>query len=443
MKRGLPKMVGTPYILEPELEAMPRPKLRELQNIRLRKTVETCYSKMELYNTKFKEAGIKPQDIKTVADLKRLPFTEKEDLRARYPLKGLLAVPMTEVVRCHMTSGTTGKPVLSPFTSNDLNRWITNFARLYAAGGMGPGDIYQVMWGFGLFLGGYGVALSAERLGATVIPAGSALPSKTQLNLMQDLHPTCISATPSFILHIMDTAKELGIDVGKLGVEAIFYGAEACDDKTREKIMNEWKCKTLLEGYGLCELKHLINECEDHSGLHFWEDQYIPEILDPETKEPLNPGERGMLVVTTVLQEAMPMIRFLTKDITAIMEDPCVCGRTNRKIRRLMGRTDDMVKVKGVAVYPSQIEHVIRSTPETSDSEFQILVDRSAKMVDTLTVRVEAREPSEKLVKKLEESLKSTLFINAHVELVKYGSLPRFTHKAQRLIDTRTMYDKK
>lgn len=434
-------MAGKPYMLEPELEGMPRELLRERQTTLLKKTVETCYNKVEMYREKFRETGITPSDIKTLEDIKKLPFTTKEDLRLRYPLNGLTAVPMEDVVRLHMTSGTTGKSTISPFTANDLQFEYRSFARFFTACGAGKEDVFLSLFGYGLFLGGLVAGPAAELIGMNHIPSGSGNTSTRQLELIHDLHPTIMAGTPSFLLHITEVAKEMGIDVGKLGLQALIEGAEACSEKTREKLRNEWNADVFDAG-GTCEVLHIWHECSEHTGLHMAEDAVIFEILDPETDEDVPLGVRGELVVTTLMKEAMPLLRWRTRDLTSIVsEEPCPCGRTSRQIDHLTGRADDMVKVKGVVVFPSQIEEIIKSIPEVKDSEFQIVVDRTKMSTDILTIRIEIPEPlsaiSETISQKIGNKVKDTLVINARLEPVKPGTLPRFTHKAQRIVDLR------
>lgn len=273
------------------------------------------------------------------------------------------------------------------------------------------------------------------------IPTGSGVPSARQLELMEDLRPTILGATPSFFLHISEVAKEKGIDVGKLGVRALLEGAEACSKQTREKLKKTWNADVFDIG-GTCEVLHIWHECREHIGLHVAEDTIIFEILDPGTDEDVAPGQRGELVVTTLIKEAMPLLRWRTRDITSVvMEDPCKCGRTSRQIDHLCGRVDDMVKVKGVAVFPSQIEEILKSIPELKDSEFQIVVSTTKMYTDVLTIRTEIPEAfsahSGALSNKVEEEVKNKLVITAKVELVKMGTLPRFTHKAKRVVDFR------
>jgi len=434
-------MTGKPYMLEPELEGMPRELLRERQTTLLKKTVETCYSKVAMYREKFREMGITPSDIKTLEDIKKLPFTTKEDLRLRYPLNGLLAVPMEDVVRVHMTSGTTGKSTISPFTANDLQFEYRSFARFFAPCGAGKEDVFLGLFGYGLFLGGLVAGPAAELIGMTHVPSGSGVTSARQLELIQDLHPTIMGGTPSFFLHMTEVAREMGIDVGKLGVQALIEGAEACSERTRDKLRKDWNADVFDAG-GTCELLHIWHECSEHIGLHLAEDAVICEILDPETGEDVAPGVRGELIVTTLMKEAMPLLRWRTRDLTSMVrEEPCPCGRTSRQIDHLTGRADDMVKVKGVVVFPSQIEEIIKSIPEVKDSEFQIVVDRTKMSTDILTVRVEIPEPlsadAEAITKKIGSKIKDTMVINARLEAVKPGALPRFTHKAQRIVDLR------
>jgi len=435
-------MVPHSYMLDPELETMPRRRLRELQDKRLRNVVQRCYENMEMYREKFKEAGISPESIKTVDDLHKIPFTSKEDLRSRYPMNGLLAVPREQISRIHMTTGTTGQPTVSPLTKDDIYREELVLAKCGAALGIGPGDSVQMMFGYGLFAGSILLHPALEKiLGASIIPTGAGVPSATQLDIMRDFRPRVLCATPSFFLHIIEVAKDKGIELHQLGIKGIITGAEPSSEETRLKISKAFGNASYIDIYGLCELgPHFCVECQEHQGLHFCEEAFIPEIIDPETGATLGPGETGMLVVTCLMKEAMPILRYQTKDITLMDDEPCACGRTHIRMRRPTGRTDDMIKVKGVNIFPSQIEAVVRNTDEFKDAEFQIVVDRSEKAVDMLTVRIEAKEGSTALSQKLKAEFQRVfLGSNFKVELVEFGSLPRFTHKAKRLVDTRNL----
>ena len=434
-------MPGKPYLLEPELEGMPREQLEQKQLTLLKKVVETCHKKVAMYGEKFKEMGITPSDIQTLDDIKKLPFTNKEDLRLRFPTNGLVAVPDEEIVRLHMTSGTTGKPTLSPFTQNDLQLAYRLFARGFAAMGADNRDVFQCLVGYGLFLGGLVVGPAAELVGMTHIPTGSGVASARQLEIIQDLNSTVMVGTPSFLLHITEVAKHENIDVGTLGVQALIAGAEACSQKTREKLKEDWKADVYDVG-GTCELWHIWHECSEHHGLHMAEDAVIFEVIDPKTGEEMPSGERGELVVTTLMKEAMPLIRWRTGDITSVVrEDACPCGRTSRQIDHLSGRVDDMIKVKGVVVFPSQIEGIIRSIHELKDSEFQLVVSTTESFVDKLTIKAEVPESamsdSKSIVKKIGTEIKNKMLLSADIDLVEAGTLPRFTHKAQRVIDQR------
>jgi len=435
-------MVPHSYIFDPEMECIPRDRLRELQNKRLRNVVKRCYQNMEMYQDKFREAGISPEDIRSVDDLPKIPFTTKEDLRSRYPMNGLVAVPREEILRIHMTTGTTGQPTVSPLTKDDIFREEIVLAKCGAALGIGPGDTVQMMFGYGLFAGSILLHPALERLlGASIIPIGAAAPSATQLDIMRDFRPKVACATPSFFLHIIEVAKDKGIEVDKLGIKGIITGAEASSEETRLKISRAFGDAAYMDIYGLCELgPHFCVECQEHQGMHFCEEAFIPEVIDPVTGETLKPGEPGMLVVTCMTKDAMPILRYQTKDITVLDDSNCACGRTHIRMRRPTGRTDDMIKVKGVNIFPSQIESVVRNIEEVKDSEFQMLVDRSAKAVDMLTVKIEASEESGELQKKLKAEFQRVfLGANFNVELVEIGSLPRFTHKAKRIVDTRKL----
>ena len=434
-------MPGKPYLLEPELEGMPREQLEQRQLTLLKQLVETCYKNIEMYGEKFREMGITPSDVQTLDDIKKLPFTNKEDLRLRFPTNGLLAVPDDEIVRLHMTSGTTGKPTLSPFTRNDLQLAYRLFARGFAAMGANSQDVFQCLVGYGLFLGGLVVGPAAELVGMTHIPTGSGVASARQLEIIQDLSTTIMVGTPSFLLHITEVAKKENIDVGALGIKALIAGAEACSQKTREKLKEDWKADVFDVG-GTCELYHIWHECSEHHGLHMAEDAVIFEVIDPKTGEEVPPGERGELVVTTLMKEGMPLLRWRTGDITSVvMTDACACGRTSRQIDHLSGRVDDMIKVKGVVVFPSQIEGIIRSISELKDSEFQLVVSTTPSFVDKLMVRTEIpaslMTSSEAISKKISANIKNKLQLSVDIDLVEVGTLPRFTHKAQRVIDHR------
>jgi phenylacetate-CoA ligase len=435
-------MVPYGYMLEPEIETMSRDRLKELQDRRLRNAVRRCYEKMQLYKDKFEEAGIRPEDVETADDLHKIPFTTKDDLRSRYPMNGLLAVPRDQISRIHMTTGTTGQPTVSPLTKDDIYREEVVLAKCGSALGVGPGDTIQLMFGYGLFAGSVLAQPAFEKiLGASIIPTGAAVPSATQLDIMKDFRPSVVAATPSFFLHIIEVAKEKGIDLADLGIRGIMTGAEPSSEETRLKISMAFGEAAYIDIYGLCELgPHFSFECQEHQGMHFCQEAFIPEIIDPETGATLGPGEPGMLVVSCLMKEAMPILRYQTKDITVIDDEPCACGRTQIRIRRPTGRTDDMIKVKGVNVFPSQIEAIVRKTQEVKDSEFQILVDRSEKAVDMLTVKIEAHEKTTELVQKLKaEFQRAFMGSNFKVELVEWGTLPRFTHKAKRLVDTRKL----
>ena len=431
------------HLFEPEFESMSREDLQRRQLTLLKQLVQVCFEKSGIYRDKFTAAGVKPSDIQTLEDIKKLPFTTKNDLRPRYPLNGLTVVPDEDIVRLHMTSGTTGKPCISPLTANDLSLMTRLAARIFKAGGCTEKDKFQVLWGYGLFLGGLAVGGAIEKIGMQHIPTGSATPSARQLELMQDLHPTVIGSTPSFLLHLAEVAKETDVDVGKLGVDKIFLGAEASSEQTREKFRRIWKADVFDFG-GTCELLHIWHECPAHKGLHVAEDAVIFEILNPETGEEVSPGEEGEIVVTTLLKEAMPLIRWRTRDITSVVESaPCACGRTTRQINHLSGRVDDMVKVKGVCVFPSQIEGILKDIPEVNDSEFQIVVSTTKMYTDVLTVRVEEGKTAgggrEQIKNKIENEVKNKISIRSQIEIVKNGMLPRFTHKAQRVVDYREL----
>ena len=430
-----------PYIFEPELEGMPVASLRGRQLKLLKQTVARCYENMELYRSKFDEIGLKPSDINSLDDLTHIPFTSKTDLGVRYPLEGLLAVPREDVIRVHTTSGTTGKPTISPLTRKDLLLEARLVSRIFAAAGMSKTDTFQCLWGYGMFLGGLPIGLSAESVGLCHIPTGAATPSARQLELIKDLKPTIIGGTPSFLLHLTAVARKSKIDPGSFGVKAIIEGAEACSPQAKNYLRENWKADVFDMG-GTCELFHIWHECDQHDGLHVAEDSVIIEILDPDTGKAVKPGEKGELVVTTLMKEAMPLLRWRTRDITAfVSENTCPCGRTSRKIDYLSGRVDDMVKIKGVCVFPSQIEDILKSIPEVRESEFQIVISRDSMSSDHLMIRAEMPEDNSTKIStvnnRIMSEVKNRLLISSEISWVKKGQIPATTHKAKRVVDQR------
>ncbi len=428
-----------------EFETLPREALEAIQLRRLKNTVERVYATVPFYKRKFDEAGVKPEDIKSLDDLRRLPFTTKQDLRDNYPF-GLFAVPMENVVRIHASSGTTGKPTVVGYTARDIDTWSELMARALAAAGATRGDIIHNAYGYGLFTGGLGVHYGAEKLGASVIPISGGN-TKRQIMIMRDFGATVLTCTPSYALYLAEVAKEMGVDPKTLKLKAGLFGAEPWSEKMRDEI-EEALDLTALDIYGLSEIigPGVSVEClEAKKGLHIFEDHFIPEIIDPETGEPLPYGETGELVITTITKEAFPVIRYRTRDITSLNPEPCVCGRTHIRMNRVTGRTDDMLIIRGVNVFPSQIESVLMEIEEV-EPHYQLIVDREGTL-DTLTVLVEVGEQAfsdevkklQSLEKKIEKNIKEYLGVSAKVKLVEPKTIARSEGKAKRVIDKRKL----
>ncbi len=432
-----------------EFETLPREALEALQLKRLKQTVERVYATVPFYRKKFDEAGIKPDDIKSLDDLKKLPFTTKDDLRENYPF-GMFAVPLKQVVRIHASSGTTGKPTVVGYTKRDIETWSELMARSLASAGVTKEDIIQNAYGYGLFTGGLGVHYGAERIGATVIPISGGQ-SKRQIMIMKDFGATVLTCTPSYALHLAEVAEEMGVDPKEMNIRVGIFGAEPWTDEMRKEIEETWNIKA-IDIYGLSEIigPGVSIECEEaQAGLHIFEDHFIPEIIDPETGEVLPPGEYGELVITTITKEAFPVIRYRTRDITRLITEPCVCGRTMVRMDRVKGRTDDMLIIRGVNVFPSQIEEIIMATKGVLP-HYMIIVDREGTL-DVMEVQVEVDEKIfsdevkklQQLARKLEANIKETLGITAKVRLVEPKTLQRFEGKAKRVIDKRKLYNNK
>ncbi|MDX9788386.1 MAG: phenylacetate--CoA ligase [Desulfobacterales bacterium] len=426
-----------------EFETLPREALEALQLKRLKKLVARMYDAVPPYRKKMEAAGVVPQDVQTLADLAKLPFTTKDDLRDNYPF-GLFAVPMAEVVRVHGSSGTTGKPVVVGYTRKDIDTWSELVARCLAASGATARDVIHVSYGYGLFTGGLGAHYGGEKLGATVIPMSGGN-TKKQIMIMQDFGSSVLMCTPSYALNIAEVMEEMGVDPKSLNLRVGVFGAEPWSENMREEIERRLGLSA-LDIFGMSELigPGVANECiEEKHGLHVFEDHFIPEIIDPATGKVLPAGEKGELVVTTLTKEAFPIIRYRSKDITRIITEPCSCGRTFHRIERLSGRTDDMLIIRGVNVFPSQVEHVLMSIDEV-DPHYMLIVDRVGAL-DILEVQVEINEKifSDE-VKKLEgislriqNEIKEYLGVSCKVKLVEPKTIQRSEGKAQRVIDKR------
>lgn len=416
--------------------------LRATQSLRLIETVKRCYKNSTFYREKFDEIGLKPSDIKSIDDITKLPFTVKSDFRANYPF-GLFAVPRKEIVRVHASSGTSGKQTVVGYTKNDINRWATCVARALTAAGVTKSDYVQISYGYGLFTGGLGIHYGVEKLGATAVPTSTGKTTK-QIELMQDFKTNALCCTPSYALYMAEKMRDMGIDpVNDLDLRIGVFGGEAWSGNMRTQVEKELGIKA-FDIYGMSELQGpgVSFECEAQDGLHINEDYFYPEIIDPQTLKPLPDGEYGELVFTCIGNEALPLLRYRTGDITALYRDECACGRTLVKMRKLRGRTDDMLVVRGINVYPSQIEHIILSLGLKPN--YQIIVDRKDNL-DVLTINIEMSESCfsdsvkgieirEKIIR---STMKEALMIMPVIKLVQPKSLPRFQGKAERIIDRR------
>ncbi|MGC8862745.1 MAG: phenylacetate--CoA ligase family protein, partial [Armatimonadota bacterium] len=375
------------YFWNREAECMHPDELRAMRDWLLVRTVRHAYEHVPCYRRKLDEAGVKPEHISGVADLPKLPFTTKSDFRDNYPF-GMFAVPMDQVVRIHASSGTTGKSTVVGYTRNDVALWAELMARTLGAGGTTRGDVVQNAYGYGLFTGGLGAHYGAEKIGALVVPMSGGN-SKRQVQIMQDFGSTVLCCTPSYAVLLGETAREMGVDTSKLPLRVAFLGAEPWTESMRREIEESLKIDA-LDIYGLSEVigPGVSYECMEKAGLHINEDHFIAEIIDPETGEQLPPGAKGELVFTTLTKEALPLLRYRTRDLTYLEPEPCKCGRTFVRMHRLMGRTDDMLIVRGVNVFPSQIESVLMEIEET-EPHYLIIVDREKGAMDTLEVWVE------------------------------------------------------
>jgi phenylacetate-CoA ligase len=428
-----------------EYETMPREALEAIQLRRLQSTLARVYSSVPFYKESFKKAGILPSDIHSLSDLRKVPFTTKQDLRENYPFN-MFAVPMDNVVRIHASSGTTGRPTVVGYTARDIGTWSNLMARALAAGGASRGDIIHNAYGYGLFTGGLGVHYGAERLGASVIPVSGGN-TKRQVVIMKDFGPSVITCTPSYALHLAEVAADVGVSFESLNFKFGIFGAEPWSEKMREEIERKLNL-TAVDIYGLSEVMGpgVAIECyEEKKGLHIFEDHFIPEIVDPETLEPLPYGETGELVFTSLTKEAFPVIRYRTRDITSLNPEPCTCGRTHVRMNRVTGRSDDMLIIRGVNVFPSQIESVLMETEEV-EPHYQLVVDREDNL-DVLTVKVEVSEESftdevrglQVLEKRISKNIKELLGVSAKVKLVEPKAIDRSQGKAVRVVDNRVI----
>jgi phenylacetate-CoA ligase len=437
------KPIASSYIRD-EVEVVARKEIESLQLERLRSGVDRMSKTVPFYRKSLSEAGVTADSIRSLDDLARLPFTIKSDLRDNYPF-GLLAVPMKQVIRVHASSGTTGKPTVVAYTRNDIFVWSELMARSYAAAGVTESDIVHNAYGYGLFTGGLGFHYGAERLGATVIPVSGGN-TKRQLMIMRDFGSTVLCCTPSYSLLIAEMARDDGIDVESLALRVGLFGAEPWSERMRREI--EMRLGIVaLNVYGLSEVigPGVSVECPAKQGMHIFEDHFIPEIIDPVTNEPLPDGEMGELVLTCVTKEALPLIRYRTRDRTRLVREKCDCGRTSVRMERVLGRTDDMIIVRGVNVFPSQIETVLLQVSEV-EPHYQIVVDRGSDYLDELDVLVEAQahiygnqEHLIQLEKRLSFEVQSALGITCNVKLVGPREIERSEGKAVRVVDRRKL----
>ncbi len=431
---------GDGFHFQPEAETMPREQLAKLQLERLQKVLAYAYKSVPHYQVAFDSVTMKPADLKHLEDLRWFPFTVKDDLRNAYPFK-MFAVPREQVVRVHASSGTTGKPTVVGYTREDISLWADLMARTLAATGVRPGDIVQNAYGYGLFTGGLGAHYGAERLGATVVPMSGGN-TERQIVLLQDFGARALCSTPSYALNIAEVAEQEGVDMRTLPLSIGVFGAEPWSDAMRAELDERLGIQA-VDIYGLSEIlgPGVAAECaEERAGLHGWEDHFLFEIIDPDSGEPLPIGETGELVITTLTKQALPMIRYRTRDITRLSDEPCACGRTHARILRVTGRNDDMLIIRGVNVYPSQIEAVLVGFAGIAP-HYQLVVRREGSM-DDLRVEVEAAPDTAadgypKVADKIRHHIKSLIGVSCTVELKSPGEVPRSQGKAVRVRDER------
>lgn len=427
-------------------ECMPREQMRELQGKRLHKIVDYVYHNVPFYRSKMQEMDVTPEDITTIDDINRLPFTTKKDLRDNYPF-GLQAAPMSEIIRVHASSGTTGNPTIVGYTRKDIGVWSECMSRCLTSYGITRDDIFSVGYGYGLFTGGLGVHYGVENLGAAVLPASTGNTEK-HIRLIRGLGVTGIACTPSYALHLAETMENMGITKDQIKLRVGAFGAEPWTESMRDEIQDRLGLKA-FNLYGLSEIMGpcVSYECECQNGSHINEDHYFPEIIDPNTLEPLPYGQTGELVFTTLTKQGMPLLRYRTRDLCSLYEGQCDCGRTSVKMGRLLGRSDDMLIIRGINVFPSQVESVILSMPECAP-RYLLIVDRAGNL-DTLTVQVEVRQeyfngfdtltPITDLEKKLAGKLKSVLSISAKVQIKAPNTIERSDGKSKFVIDNRKL----
>ena len=431
-----------------ELESADRQKIEELQLERLQKIVNRAYQQVPFYQKRFQEIGLKPEDIQSLADIQKIPFTTKDDLRDNYPYD-LFAEPLDDIVRIHSSSGTTGKPIVVGYTEQDMTNWTNCVTRLIAAAGGRRDDVAQVAFGYGMFTGGFGLHYGLENMGITVIPASSGN-SERQIMMMEDFGTTILISTPSYALYLAEVAADLGVDTRQLDLRLGLFGGEGHTEAMREEIEDSWDMK-VTENYGLSEIvgPGVSGECVEQQGLHVNEDHFYPEIVDPETGQVQKAGDRGELVLTTLTKEGIPMLRYRTGDITFLNYQPCSCGRNTVRMNKILGRADDMLIIKGVNVFPSQIESVLVGI-DNIGPHYQIIVRRDGYM-DDIEVCVEMVSADilddfsalKNIENEIRQKLRSVLNIDVDVKLVEPRTLERTSGKAERVIDLRKEEDTK
>ncbi len=433
-----------PMYWQPDSECMDREEMEQLQLERLESTLSRVYMNVPFYRKKFDEVGFDPDDFRSTDDLRRLPFTTKDDLRENYPY-GLFAVPLRDIVRVHASSGSTGMSTVVGYTKNDIKTWSNLVARVLVAGGVTKDDVVQIAFNYGLFTGAFGLHDGAERLGASVIPASSGN-TKRQIRIMQDFKTTALVSTPSYALLIADTMIEMGVNRNALSLKYGLFGAEPWSEPMRQEIEDKLKI-TATDNYGLTEVMGpgVAGECLAKNGLHVNEDHFLIEMVDPDTLEPVKPDGIGEIVITTLTREAFPVVRYRTRDLASLATDPCPCGRTSARMSRVMGRTDDMLIIRGVSVFPSQIEAILLEV-EGIEPHYQIVIDRKTAL-DEATVLVEVSESiffdemkkQTELKDTIRKRLASDLGVSFDVKLVEKKTLERFEGKARRVIDNRRL----
>lgn len=427
---------------QPELESMARTELEALQLDRLRKLLTTVYERVPLYRTKFDEAGFDPASVTSLADLRRAPFTVKDDMRSAYPY-GMFAAPLRDIVRVHSSSGTTGQITVVGYTKGDIDRWSDLMARTYASAGATPDDVVQVTYGYGLFTGGLGAHYGSERLGALTVPVSGGN-TKRQVQILKDFGVTVLACTPSYAVLIGETALEMGIDPKSLPLRVGVFGAEPWSENMRRQI-EDLLGITAIDIYGLSEVMGpgVASECVHQQGLHVFEDHFLIEIIDPDTLQPVPDGEYGEVVFTTLTKEGIPIVRYRTRDISRIIPEPCVCGRTFRRMERVTGRTDDMLIIRGVNVFPNQIEQVLAGIPGVA-RHYEVVLSKKGSL-DDVEVRVEVApdfafdevRELERLQRRVKDEIQSALAISLAVKLVEPKSITRSEGKAKRVVDLR------